>query len=451
MSNESSLPVRRIEVAPTEGSGADGFSPCVIGKHILLSPERLVSYRLASWQPVVYDALLLAAAVEYCDRRQVRPGEGWGREFSIRLPVDDPHLWTSPGVSMALIDALSRLTGDRWSFEFFKGGMVAPGSDQAHFQMPEPSSVMIPFSNGMDSWSVARLLAGQPVVRVRLGGPDTLRHKRKRQGEPFERVPFRVPDRDFKEKTNRARGFKFALVSGLAAFLSGSSRVAIPESGQGALGPVFAAHRYGDYRTHPLFLRKMERFLRALLSHNVRYEFPRLYATKGQTLAAAFAMLKDPSWIKTRSCWQKPRQISVGRGQPLRHCGFCAACMLRRLSVHAAGLTEPATNYAFEDLGAINLESGMAAGFPLDRLQESQTAYAVSGPMHLDHLADLSRSPSPSFDRQIRELARAMDDSEEATRRNVMSLLAGHEAEWRAFLSSLPPKSFIRMRSSVVP
>jgi hypothetical protein len=443
--------MRRIEVAPTGATGADGFDPCVIGKHIILSPERLVSYRLASWQPVVYDALLLAAAVEYCDRRQVRPGEGWGRDFSIRLPVDDLRLWTDPTVNGALVDALSRLTGDRWSFEFFQGGAVEQSSDQAHFQMPEPNSVMIPFSKGMDSWSVSRLLAGQPIVRVRLGGPDTRRRNRNRQSEPFERVPFRVPDRDFKEKTNRARGFKFALVSGLAAFLSGASRVAIPESGQGALGPVFAAHRYGDYRTHPLFLRKMERFLRRLLSHDVRYEFPRLYATKGQTLAAAFAITRDPSWTKTRSCWQKPRQISVGQGQPLRHCGFCAACMLRRLSVHAAGLTEPATNYAFENLGATTLESGMVAGFPLDRLQESQTAYAVAGPMHLDHLADLSRSPSPSLDRQIRELARAMDDSEEATRRNVMTLLAGHGAEWRAFLSSLPPKSFIRTRSSVAP
>lgn len=443
--------MRRIEVTPAGRSGADGFSPCVIGKHILLNPERLVSYRLASWQPVVYDALLLAAAVEYCDRRQSRPGDGWGRDFSIRLPVDDPRLWTNPTVSGALIDALSRLTGDRWSFEFFQGGAVEQSSGQAHFQMPEPNSVMIPFSNGMDSWSVSRLLAGPPIVRVRLGGPDTRRRNRNRQSEPFERVPFRVPDRDFKEKTNRARGFKFALVSGLAAFLSGASRVAIPESGQGALGPVFAAHRYGDYRTHPLFLRKMERFLRALLGHDVRYEFPRLYATKGQTLAAAFSLASDSSWTKTRSCWQKPRQISVGRGQPLRHCGFCAACMLRRLSVHAAGLTEPATNYAFEDLGATTLESGMAANFPRARLQESQTAYAVAGPMHLDHLADLSRSPSPSLDRQIRELARAMDDSEEATRRNVMSLLAAHDAEWRAFLSSLPPKSFIRTRSSVAP
>ncbi len=241
------------------------------------------------------------------------------------------------------------------------------------------------------------------------------------------------------------------MVSGLAAYLSGSRNVIVPESGQGALGPVLVTHRYGDYRSHPVFLHKMETLFRAVLNHELRYDFPRLWSTKGQTLAAAVAKTQDEGWRKTRSCWQKSRQISVGRGQPLRHCGFCAACMLRRLSVHAAGLTEPATNYALEVLGATNLESGMAAGFPLDRLQESQTAYAVAGPMHLDHLADLSRSPSPSLDRQIRELARAMDDSEEATRRNVMSLLAGHEAEWRAFLSSLPPKSFIRTRSSVAP
>ena len=41
----------------------------------------------------------------------------------------------------------------------------------------------------------------------------------------------------------------------------------MPESGQGALGPALApvGQAYADYRNHPLFTGRMEKFLFALL------------------------------------------------------------------------------------------------------------------------------------------------------------------------------------------
>ena len=84
-----------------------------------------------------------------------------------------------------------------------------------------------------------------------------------------------------------SRGFKFAMISGLAAYLTGAKRIIVPESGQGALGPplVSVAHAHRDYRNHPLFAHRMERLLVALLEQPIRYEFPRLWYTKGETLA----------------------------------------------------------------------------------------------------------------------------------------------------------------------
>ena len=113
------------------------------------------------------------------------------------------------------------------------------------------------------------------------------------------------------------------------------------ESGQGALGPTLVpvGQAYEDYRSHPLFTDRMEAFLAALFGHEVRYDFPRLWHTKAETIAEFLAYRPDSEdWIQTRSCWQGPRHVSVS-GQ-LRQCGICAACMLRRMSIHAIGRTE---------------------------------------------------------------------------------------------------------------
>ena len=89
------------------------------------------------------------------------------------------------------------------------------------------------------------------------------------------------------ESSGRSRGFKFALLSGVAAYLSGTKQVIVPESGQGALGPslIPVGQEYEDYRNHPLFTHRMTVFLSALLDHKVRYTHPRLWHTKAETLA----------------------------------------------------------------------------------------------------------------------------------------------------------------------
>ena len=88
-----------------------------------------------------------------------------------------------------------------------------------------------------------------------------------------------------RETSARSRGFKFALISGLAAYLADAKEIVFPESGQGAIGPalVTVSHAYPDYRNHPLFTMRMG-VLVALLKKSVHFVFPRLWYTKGQTL-----------------------------------------------------------------------------------------------------------------------------------------------------------------------
>jgi 7-cyano-7-deazaguanine synthase in queuosine biosynthesis len=214
--------------------------------------------------------------------------------------------------------------------------------------MPADAKAVIPFSEGLDSRAVGALMAqeyGVGLVLVRLG-PKKKDQPKDASGrkQPFKAVPYKVKSGEsrFVESSARSRGFKFAILSGAAAYFSKAGKVIVPESGQGALGPTLVpvGQAYEDYRNHPLFMTRMTNFFTALLGYEVLFDFPRLWFTKGETLSAYMALSdgKNLEWSKTRSCWQDNRFVSFNSKR--RQCGICAACMLRRLSVHFANLKE---------------------------------------------------------------------------------------------------------------
>jgi hypothetical protein len=232
----------------------------------------------------------------------------------------------------------------------------------------------------------------------------------------------------------------------VAAYLSQAEKVIIPESGQGALGPALApvGQAYEDYRNHPLFSRRMEAFLLALFGHEVRYAFPRLWHTKGETLADFVANCPDsPDWADTWSCWQSQRQVSVSGRK--RQCGICAACMLRRLSVHALGTEERREIYVWEDLKASRFEDGASSEFKNKKAKGSLYEYAIAGTLHLDHLADMQHSPQDiaALDRATFQLSQALSQPQEDIHKRLHRMLQQHESEWHSFIHSLGPNSFV--------
>ena len=268
------------------------------------------------------------------------------------------------------------------------------------------------------------------------------------QREPFTSVPYHVRPgkRQFVESTSRSRGFKFALLSGLSAHLAKAGTVIVPESGQGALGPALVpvGQGYEDYRSHPLFTERMEKFLAALLGYQVHFDFPRLWYTKAETLKEFVTTCKDASsWVGTWSCWQQARQVSVDGKK--RQCGICAACLLRRLSVHAAGLEEAKETYVWENLSAPTFEAGAAATFGAKKITGALREYAIAGTLHLDHLAALRSSPANSgmLDLGAFQLGRALGVTEGIARKKLDRLLLKHETEWKAFVDSLGQNSFL--------
>lgn len=424
---------------------------CQVGRNVEFSTERLESYCITKWEPVVYDAMLVAAAVEFADKVQRRSQMSWQRDFQLVIPVHDPLHWKSKPVSDALHEVLNFLTGDRWNIEFCgrKKSVSAPA--QGQFNLPADLSAVIPFSDGLDSRCVAGILGremGDKLIRVRLGTKACDGQALSRMRQPFTSVPYQVRagKKPFVESSTRSRGFKFALISGLAAYLTKAAQVIVPESGQGALGPALVTVGQGceDYRSHPLFTEKMERFLEALLHHKVSFRFTQLWLTKAETLRKFVDECKDgSSWAGTWSCWQQTRHVSVAGKK--RQCGICAACLLRRLSAHGAGLSELKQTYVWENLSASSFEAGAARAFARKKVTTALRQYAIAGALHLDHLAQLRKSPANSGILSLCafQLGLSLGLAESDVRSKLDRLLAQHEREWKNFMDSLGRTSFL--------
>ena len=107
-----------------------------LDRDVAFSTAGLESYAFARWEPVIYDAMVVAATIEYGDRIIKRPALGWKRSISIRIPVNDPDRWSAPAVATALHDAATFLTGDCWALEFVRRSTKAPSPPQNYLNLP---------------------------------------------------------------------------------------------------------------------------------------------------------------------------------------------------------------------------------------------------------------------------------------------------------------------------
>ena len=414
-----------------------------IGREIVFDLSILDTFRYEGWKPLHHDLMLVCAAVEFADRRRKRRLSQWSRRLQITLPVLDLTVWRQTEVGASLRDALRHLTGDEWHFFFVQAQNAAVnGTRQRTLPFENGKEFAIAYSNGLDSRCVSGLLDTEDFgIRVRV----TKNKNRVRDGErPFEHIPFAVRPASPQESSVRSRGFKFAGITAIAAHISGVCRIVVPESGQGALGPVLLPlhNVYGDYRNCPTFFRKMERFIQALLGYPVTYEQPRLWHTKAETIKAYLALpgKLTKSVLNTRSCWQQ--RWNARLNGKLGQCGLCAACLLRRMSMHAAYVNEPADTYNINDLTAARYKDAIPQS-KRKRLSGNMVEYGCVGARHLQQLAEMARLPDSALRPHVFEIARATSMSERDTTKALRRLLLSHADEWRDFVSAQGQHSFI--------
>lgn len=420
----------------------DHMTIAKIGKDIKFDPTFLDSYDFDGWKPVHHDLLSVCAAVEFADRRFVRSRNQWSRALNVTVPVLELETWQKFAVNEFLTGTLRHLTGDDWCFSFVQS---EPLATLGHRQRPLPfgnnKKFTIPYSDGLDSRCIAGIFDSDMGVRVRVSQNKA---KPKIGEGPFDIFPFQVKLRSANESSVRSRGFKFAAITAIAAQICGVSDIIIPESGQGALGPVLLPlhNVYADYRNYPTFFRMMEHFITTLMGYSVSYKQPRLWYTKGQTISEFLATSgKSPkTLLSTRSCWQQ-RQNVRGNGTVMQ-CGLCAACLLRRMSMHAARIDEPECAYTFGDLTASHYRDA-TQGFDAQVHPRMMMQYGSVGARHLQNLADLATKPDTTLRRYVYEIASATGISEEETTYNMGRLLVQHAEEWAEFLEALGDSSFL--------
>lgn len=438
------IPERKIDFVLDGQRARAGYLAFKLEDNLHFSTDGLESYSFSRWSPLVFDSMVVAAAIELGDRVVRRPSHGWRRNISLRIPVHDPGYWNSPEILGALHDAIGFLTGDQWQIAFKKRTSEATSPKQEHLDFDFKASAILAYSDGMDSLAVAGIVAdklGQGLIRVRVGS-DLPKGQRKHQA--FAAVPYqiKVPCKD-KEASARNRGFKFAMISAVAAYLSDAEEIVIPESGQGAIGPALipVGHAYPDFRNHPLFTKRMEHFVSTLFRRSFKYTFPRLWYTKGETLKEYEAMTGGTAWRDTKSCWRSSQWSSVDGHW--RQCGICAACMLRRLSIYAAGLKDDPENYICENLSAPTLADAVVPSFT--KLSRAYEEYAIAGTLHLDHLADMSNSMArPVVQRHARLFSAALGLTGDEASDKLAALLERHTLEWKCYLDSLGAHSFVK-------
>ena len=89
------LPTDRVDVVESGGQVRRHRVKCEIGQNLRIDTELIESYCLAEWDPTVFDALVVGAAVQFCDHSKRRLSVRWGREFELRIPVHDPSHWNT--------------------------------------------------------------------------------------------------------------------------------------------------------------------------------------------------------------------------------------------------------------------------------------------------------------------------------------------------------------------
>ena len=414
----------------------------MIGEQIRFDLDDMTAYSSNNFRQIHQDLLIVCAAIEYADRRWKRGATRWRRSFQVRVPVGETLKWES--CSECLSRTLELLSGDTWNFTFDPWQGESLISTEKKGLVFEKKEIAIAYSEGLDSRCVSALSGSDSeVLRVRVAKS---RQRWKTGDRRFDQIPFEVTVRNGPEISQRFRGWKFLAIAAIACQIAGLRRIVIPESGQSALGPVLEPlhNSWPDYRNHPAHVRNMQHLMNTLLEADLKYEQPRLWHTKGETVSeylTRFGNDHQTDLATTRSCWQtRWNVIKDGR---FRQCGLCAACLLRRMSMHFAGVEEQCGTYVFDDLTVPDFECMLAENESV-RTSGSMRQHAYAGVKHLQRLAEKAGVAQPVLGQHAHEIATATSRAQDEVLSKLKCLLERHSEEWNSFVGAQGQTSFIR-------
>ncbi|MFK7602067.1 hypothetical protein ACI3L1_07620 [Deinococcus sp. SM5_A1] len=354
---------------------------------------------------VVDDLLDVIAAVHVVDRLVKRSrvgGYACPRHLALTVPVAYPERWAVQ--RQHLISLLKWLTGDHWDIEF--NGHLGRKRTRVPAILstgaPEMSRPFVGlYSGGLDSLAgaVAQALDPQFDTGILVGG-QTGGGLKSLQSVQFAALQERLPQvawRPFQgfwhqvgaknladwfireqsqEKSQRSRALLFLTIGVITALAHDVDTLHVYENGVGAINLPYTAAFTGADQTramHPHTLLLMERWLTGLLERPIHIVNASLWRTKGEMCAqVAAAGLGDLAAL-TASCDSYPlHHVSH------KQCGSCTSCVMRRVSLHAAGLhAEDAMADRYrDDLSHLTAQGGADRRLALRYMQQQAEQFA---------------------------------------------------------------------------
>jgi Queuosine biosynthesis protein QueC len=448
---EDAIPSAFIDVCESGARARSATHTCKIGRDLKINLHDLSRFCLVELQPLEDDLLVLAGSVAFADKVVPRhPSVAWRRKIHVRVPVNEPNRWNEPKLHRILISTLDYVTGDLWEFSFKPRIDRTKVKPQPLLAMPSEASLVMPFSDGLDSYAVARLVAADnrntPLILVTTG-----RHRNRvldrsnaESGGMIHRIaiPFTLSSRywrvRFRESSYRSRAFAFGVVAGIAAHQLCAKQIYVSESGQGSLGPWLSpvGNEAPDVRMHPSFTARLSLFLNELFGTSISHLHPRLWHTKSETLKELNDRGLAGEWWRTWSCARDQRHVFLDKKRI--QCGVCEGCLLRRQSVHAAGLQNDTEQYLWNDLRASTLNQA-TLGRATRSNDEHQAQCAV---LEMDQFGRISRD-AERIAIAAEELSPFVYEDAGLVATRLQRLITAHATEWHTFLSALGPQSFV--------
>jgi hypothetical protein len=318
----------------------------------------------------VMDFLTIAMAVTAADTFVLRKdtANGWCRSFSITLPLCQPAIWQANKVHLEHI--LHFLSGDIWQFDFQENGQLPPQpySQNGRTKLIDLRSkdCVCLFSGGLDSsiGAIDLLEQGHSPVLV----SHSYKGDKSRQQAIIQQLNQNGYIGQFSqfnaiaqphlnngratEITMRTRSLNFlafAIVSAYALqdVVQKEIDIFVPENGVISINAPLTVRRVGTLSTrttHPYFIQEIQKLFTAV---NIPFTLknPYQFKTKGQMIAECKNLpLLQQIIPDTVSCshWKRKNQ----------QCGVCVPCLIRRASLHYAGITNNA-QYEFNNIRQI--------------------------------------------------------------------------------------------------
>lgn len=349
--------------------------------NVFLKPEAIAEGLGSSLDPISLDLCEIAAYVYLGDKAVSRGKyEQWTRNLSWIVPVREPDRWNS--VKEILTNTISILSGDNVQFTFVpkpkqKGSAKSKPTKTKVSQTlgvtdsPESDCSCL-FSGGLDSFAGAAYLIDQEKRRPLFASHcanGELKNKQielknviqSRFGQEFHHFQYWVTSRRNKnaphpyvkqENTHRARSFMFMSFATVAAAVRGLSDIFICENGVLSLNVPISDARKGSRSTrhaHPLYLFHFNQLINALYEREFKVQNPFFLQTKGEEIALLRTLHLESVIKDTVTCWGYPNQTC--RYKYSNHCGYCIPCIVRRVSLIAAGMKECDDQYVVDVFG----------------------------------------------------------------------------------------------------